>query len=155
MDLRFAGLAPSVTEQSALDDLLGPWAEAAHAAVIGGTAPGPRVESWRGDGALGERRHLVLPGLHVVHDAVGWISRSAVDEIARRLEVAPADVYGVASFYALFSLAERPARVVHVCPDRACRPGSAGLVAALRAGCGPPGHGDEWPACAGGAATWA
>src|SRR4051812_40368019 len=156
MDLRFAGLAPSATEQSALDDLLGPWAEAAHAAVIGGTTPGPRVESWRGDGALGERRHLVLPALHAVHDATGWISRGAVDEIARRLEGAPADVYGVASFYSLFSLAERPPRVVHVCTDLACRmAGSDGLVDALRERGGPPGHGETWPACAGGAATWA
>src|SRR3954454_20879746 len=104
MDLRFAGLAPSAAEQSALDGLLG-----------------AGLDSWRGTGALGERRHLLLPALHAVHDAVGWISRSAVDEIARRLEVAPADVYGVASFYGLFSLEPRPPRVVHICTDLACR----------------------------------
>jgi NADH-quinone oxidoreductase subunit F len=138
MDLRFAGLAPSAAEQAALDALLG--------------IP---VESWRGNGALGERRHLLLPALHAVHDAVGWISRGAVDEIARRLEVAPADVYGVASFYGLFSLAERPSRVLHVCTDLACQAGAAPLVGALRERCGPPGHGEEWPACAGGVATWA
>src|SRR5882762_7717217 len=114
MDLRFAGLAPNAAEQSALDDLLG-------------TNP----TGWRGNGASGERRHLLLPALHAVHDATGWISRGAVDEIARRLEVAPADVYGVASFYGLFSLAERPPRVVHVCTDLACQmAGSDGLVAA-------------------------
>ncbi|MGH9008637.1 MAG: NAD(P)H-dependent oxidoreductase subunit E [Acidimicrobiia bacterium] len=119
MDLRFAGLAPSAAEQAALDDLLGrPLdAPAAH---------------WRGNGALGPRRHLLLPALHAVHDAVGWISRGAVDEIARRLEVAPADVYGVASFYALFSLEPRPPRVVHVCTDLACRmAGSDALTAGL------------------------
>jgi NADH-quinone oxidoreductase subunit F len=139
MDLRFAGLAPSAPEQAALDDLLG-----------------SAVDSWRGNGALGQRRHLLLPALHAVHDAVGWISRGAVDEIARRLEVAPADVYGVASFYGLFSLAERPPRVVHVCTDLACQAaGSDGLVGALREQCGPPGRGETWPACAGGAATWA
>ncbi|HEY0397078.1 MAG TPA: NAD(P)H-dependent oxidoreductase subunit E, partial [Acidimicrobiia bacterium] len=139
MDLRFAGLAPSAAEQAALDDLLG-----------------SALDSWRGNGALGQRRHLLLPALHAVHDAVGWISRGAVDEIARRLEVAPADVYGVASFYALFSLAERPPRVVHVCTDLACRAaGSDGLIGALRERCGPPGHGETWPACAAGAATWA
>ena len=95
MDLRFAGLAPTAAEQAALDRLLG--------------AP---LQSWRGNGALGQRRHLLLPALHAVHDAVGWISRGAVDEIARRLDVAPADVYGVASFYARFSLEERPPRVL-------------------------------------------
>src|SRR5438094_100426 len=137
MDLRFAGLAPTAAEQAALDRLLG--------------AP---LDGWRGNGALGERRHLLLPALHAVHDAVGWISRGAVDEIARRLEVAPADVFGVASFYGLFSLAERPPRVVHVCTDLACQAGAAGLVGGLRERCGPPGHGEVWPACAGGAATW-
>jgi len=104
MDLRSAGLTASVAEQAALDDLLG--------------AP---ANGWRGNGALGSRRHLLLPALHAVHDAVGWISREAVDEIARRLEVAPADVFGVASFYGLFSLEPRPPRVVHVCTDLACR----------------------------------
>ncbi|HZQ79877.1 MAG TPA: NAD(P)H-dependent oxidoreductase subunit E [Acidimicrobiia bacterium] len=121
MDLRFAGLSGSAAEQAALDHLLG--------------APRP---SWRGNGALGQRRHLLLPALHAVHDATGWISRGAVDEIARRLEVAPADVYGVASFYGLFSLTERPPRVVHVCTDLAClMAGSDGLVeAAGRAAAG-------------------
>ncbi|HEV3365004.1 MAG TPA: NAD(P)H-dependent oxidoreductase subunit E, partial [Acidimicrobiia bacterium] len=120
MDLRFAGLAPSAAEQAALDDLLG--------RPLG-------AENWRGNGALGQRRHLLLPALHAVHDAVGWISPGAVDEIARRLEVAPADVYGVATFYALFSLEPRPPRVVHVCTDLACRmAGSSELTAGLERG---------------------
>ena len=118
MDLRLAGLAPSAAEQAALDDLLG-----------------VAIDSWQGDGAPGRRRHLLLPALHAVHDATGWISRGAVDEIARRLEVAPADVYGVASFYGLFSLEPRPPRVVHVCTDLACRvAGSDGLVGGLGPG---------------------
>src|SRR5437016_10393384 len=138
MDLLFAGLAPTAAEQAALDRLLG--------------AP---LDGWRGNGALGERRHLLLPALHAVHDATGWVSRGALDEIARRLEVAPADVYGVASFYDLFSLTERPPRVVRVCVDLACQAaGSGALVSGLTERCGPPGHGDHWPTCAGGAATW-
>jgi NADH-quinone oxidoreductase subunit F len=119
MDLRFAGLAPSAAEQAALDGLLG-------------RPLGAPASNWRGNGALGQRRHLLLPALHAVHDAVGWISRGAVDEIARRLEVAPADVFGVASFYGLFSLEPRPPRVVHVCTDLACRiAGSEQLVDGL------------------------
>jgi NADH-quinone oxidoreductase subunit F len=141
MDLRFAELAPSTAEQAALDDLLG--------TPLGGAAT-----DWRGNGALGERRHLLLPALHAVHDAVGWISRGAVAEIARRLEIPPADVYGVASFYGLFSLTERSPRVLHLCTDLACQSASAPLVDGLQQRCGPPGHGDAWPACAGGAATW-
>ncbi|HEV7864746.1 MAG TPA: NAD(P)H-dependent oxidoreductase subunit E, partial [Acidimicrobiia bacterium] len=126
-------------EQGALDELLGP----------------PSRVDWRGNGAVGARRHLVLPALHAVHDATGWISRGALDEIARRLEVAPADVYSVASFYGLFSLAERPPRVVHVCTDLACQMAGGGkLVDELNERHSPPGHGETWPGCAGGAATW-
>src|SRR5436853_3352144 len=128
MDLRFAGLAPTAAEQAALARLLG--------------AP---LDGWRGNGALGERRHLLLPALHAVHDATGWIGRGAVDEIARRLDVAPADVYGVASFYGLFSLEERPPRVAHVCTDLAClMAGADRLVARL----GPA------PVAGDGPATW-
>jgi NADH-quinone oxidoreductase subunit F len=94
------------------------------------------VEHWRGNGAAGERRHLLLPALHAVHDVTGWISRGALDEIARRLEVAPADVYGVASFYGLFSLEPRPPRVVHVCTDLACRMAGSDRLAE---GVGPQG----------------
>src|SRR5213594_170141 len=130
MDLRFAGLAPSAAEQAALDALLGVSLESWRG---GGVPPGRQVKP---PSALGERRHLLLPALHAVHDAVGWISRGAVDEIARRLDVAPADVYGVASFYGLFSLAERPPRVLHVCTDLACRmAGSDRLVGELTERC--------------------
>ena len=62
-----------------------------------------------------------MPALHAVNDRVGWISRGAINYIAQRLDVAPAEIYGVASFYALFSLDERPLRQVHVCVDLACR----------------------------------
>ncbi len=75
----------------------------------------------RGGAAMRELRHLLLPTLHAVNDRVGWISRGAINYIAERLDVAPAEIYGVATFYALFSLDERPARQVHVCIDLACR----------------------------------
>src|SRR5205807_9115939 len=112
----------------------------------------PDRKGWVGH--VAPRRYRLLPALHAVHDVTGWISRGAVDEIARRLDVAPADVYGVASFYGLFSLAQRPPRVVHVCTDLACgMAGSGAIVAALTERHGPPGRGETWPACAGGAAT--
>jgi NADH-quinone oxidoreductase subunit F len=155
MDLRFAGVAPNEREKTALDALLGaPPGDGGCPPDSGGVSRQGQ-QSWRGNGALGERRHLLLPAIHAVHDATGWVSRGALDEIARRLEVAPADVYGVASFYDLFSLTERPPRVVRVCVDLACQAaGSGALVSGLTERCGPPGHGDHWPTCAGGAATW-
>ena len=58
--------------------------------------------------------------LHAVADRIGWISPGALNYVGERLGVAPAEVYGVATFYALFSTTPRPPRVVHVCDDIAC-----------------------------------
>src|SRR2546423_3817600 len=103
MDLRFAGVAPSEREKTALDALLGaPPGDGGRPPDSGGVSrqgPGDGgcppdsggvsrqgQQSWRGDGAMGERRHLLLPAIHAVHDATGWVSRGALDEIAPRLE---------------------------------------------------------------------
>ncbi|MEU0792473.1 NAD(P)H-dependent oxidoreductase subunit E [Amycolatopsis sp. NPDC005961] len=72
-------------------------------------------------GFAGGGRDRLLPALHAVNDRVGWISQGALNLICEALHVPPADAYGVASFYSLFALEERPERVVHVCTDLACR----------------------------------
>ena len=119
MDLRYIGAEPTDAERAALDALLGPST---------------------GEAPHGERRHLLLPALHAVHDMTGWIRPGALDEICRRLAVAPAEGYGVASFYGLFSMEPRPPRVLHVCVDLACQGAGAGaLVEALRGGGAPEG----------------
>ena len=64
---------------------------------------------------------MLLPTLHAVNDQIGWLSRGSINYISQRLDIAPADIYGVATFYALFTTDERPARQVHVCVDLACR----------------------------------
>ena len=69
-----------------------------------------------------ERRHLLLPVLHALRDAVGWISEGGANEIARVLQVPPAEVFGVASFYELFTFDDPGSPdVLHVCDDTACR----------------------------------
>ena len=74
------------------------------------------------DGELGLRstRDMLLPVLHAVQARIGWISPGALNYVAVRLDVAPAEIYGVASFYSMFSLKPRPAVVAHVCDDIAC-----------------------------------
>ena len=75
-----------------------------------------------GQGRIFERRHLLLPVLHALRDAVGWISEGGANEIARVLQVPPAEVFGVASFYELFTFEDPGAPdVLHVCDDTACR----------------------------------
>ncbi len=66
-------------------------------------------------------RALLLPALHAAHARVGWISEGALNHVCERLSVPPAESYGVASFYAMFSMTPRPPTVAHVCDDIACR----------------------------------
>jgi NADH-quinone oxidoreductase subunit F len=95
-------------------------------------------------------RHRLLPVLHAIHNRIGWISPGALNYVALRLDVAPAEVYGVASFYGMFSLQPRPRVVARVCDDIACvTRGSEKLCAELEGTLGPAGS-----ACSGGRAIW-
>jgi NADH-quinone oxidoreductase subunit F len=77
------------------------------------------------DAVLGSQarpsRDLLLPTLHAVQDRFGWLKPGALNYICIRMDLPPADLFGVATFYHLFSLSPAPARVVHVCDDIACR----------------------------------
>src|SRR5215207_6470176 len=80
------------------------------------------IDTVLGAGApAGDRRDLLLPALHALQSRAGWISRGGLGYVCERLSVAPADAYGVASFYGLFSLEPAPPRVVHVCTDLVCK----------------------------------
>ncbi|SMC91559.1 NAD(P)H-dependent oxidoreductase subunit E [Lentzea albidocapillata] len=93
----------------------------------------------------GMGRDQLLPALHAVNDRVGWISQGALNHICRVLHIPPAEAYGVASFYSLFSLSERPPKVVHVCVDLACQVnGAKSLCDRLTAELGPAGAKSGW-----------
>ncbi|HKY24468.1 MAG TPA: NAD(P)H-dependent oxidoreductase subunit E [Gaiella sp.] len=148
MDLKLVPNAePTASERDALDAVLGP--------ARSGWEGGARETGVEGNTAAGghearERRHLLLPALWALQEGIGWISAGGLNEICRRLSVPPADAYGVATFYALFALEPRPARVVHVCDDIACRcHGADELVAQLEERFGTEGElSDD------GSATW-
>ena len=135
--------APTAEEREAVDRLLGAPAteEGANPAENGEAGPSPMMRTAPGGyRRMIERRHLLLPALHAVSDQVGWISRGALNYICERLIVPPAEAYGVASFYALLSLTERPRRVAHICDDVVCRRrGGTEILASLR------GRGDVHP----------
>jgi NADH-quinone oxidoreductase subunit F len=123
MDLRIASASATADERAAVDTVLGPQPSGARR---GDRDPAGHHLA-RGGGELRAQRHLLLPALHAINDRIGWISRGAINYVAERLDVAPAETYGVATFYGLFSTVERPARQVHVCTDLVCR-ASGGLV---------------------------
>jgi NADH-quinone oxidoreductase subunit F len=141
LDLKFTGAEPSAEESDAVDRLIGE----AHSGWYGGERDAQDHRMSYGGHRARSERHLVLEALHAVNDRVGWISPGALNYIGRRLSVAPADVYSVATFYALFSTHPRPRRVVHVCTDIACEArGSRELCAALEEARGPAGGAAGW-----------
>ena len=116
MDLRVGHAPPTIAERAAVD------------AVVGSPPPGPagtlrpdtsgRVA--HGGHAARARRHLLLPALWALQDAVGWLSPGGIGYLCERLTVPPAEAYGVASFYSLLTVEDRGPLTVHVCDDIAC-----------------------------------
>ncbi|MEV0320885.1 NADH-ubiquinone oxidoreductase-F iron-sulfur binding region domain-containing protein [Streptomyces sp. NPDC050658] len=129
MDLHFGDSKPTDEERAAVDAVLGP----PESAWEGADDRSDADLRWaRGGRAARDRRDQLLPGLHALNDRVGWVSEGGLDYLCRRLTVPPAEGYGVATFYSMFSVRARPATVVRVCTDLACGGGSAlcGEVAA-------------------------
>jgi NADH-quinone oxidoreductase subunit F len=147
VDLHLTNAKPSVEEKSAVDTVLGEpksgWDGGARQIAHDGRA------AFGGDAAR-SRRHLLLPVLHAIQERIGWISPGALNYTSLRLNVAPAEVHGVASFYGMFSLSPRPPVSVHVCDDIACMArGAVALCAELEKKLGPAGS-----PCIGGRASW-
>ncbi len=104
MDLHLTADQPTLAEESAVDGEL--------------------------SAAANSDRHRLLPALHAIQARVGHITPGAVNYIAQRLDVAPAEIHGVASFYGMFSLTPRALVVAHVCEDIACLARGAATVCA-------------------------
>lgn len=67
------------------------------------------------------RRAVVLPGLHVIHETLGYVPQQAVVELARLLELAPAEVQDTLSFYGFFKQDRPQGRTrVWVCRSLSC-----------------------------------
>ena len=118
MDLVLPDALPTVDERSAVDAVLGPpgsgWAGGVRAIEADGRVARTGHETR-------EQRHLLLPALHALQSSAGWISPGGLRYVCERLTVPPAEAYGVATFYAMFSTEPRPKTVLHLCDDIACR----------------------------------
>ena len=145
MDLHLTNAQPTEEERAAVDSELG----APETSWQGGPRQSTDTRAvFNADNR--SRRHRLLPVLHAVQNRIGWISPGALNYVALRLDVAPAEIHGVASFYGMFSLQPRPPVVAHVCDDIACFTlGADKLCAELERKLGPAGS-----PCAEGRATW-
>jgi NADH-quinone oxidoreductase subunit F len=136
MDLHYTGDEPSDEEREAVDGCL--------AAFAAASAPEQMGKAAAAAAARFGRRQYLLPVLHALQGRVGWISPGGLNHACRRLDVAPAEAFGVADFYALFQTRPQPPVAVHVCDDIGCRFAPAdgeGLCAALEQALGPEGGG--------------
>ncbi len=147
MDLHLSDARPTAEEKAAVDVELGP--------PESGWQGGARQIEEEGRVAFGgrearSRRHLLLPVLHAVQARAGWISPGALNYVCLRLDVAPAEAHGVASFYGMFALAEQPPVVAHVCDDIGCMVrGAEAMCTELQTKLGPAGA-----ECKDGGAVW-
>lgn len=62
----------------------------------------------------------LIPVMEAVQDEFGYLSKEALREISRFLQIPEANIYGVATFYALFRLSPRGRKMVSVCRGTAC-----------------------------------
>ena len=134
MDLHLTSDAATQDEQFAVDLILG--------APVSQWAGLPRdaAQDEQFSSALPSRRHLLLPVLHSVQSHIGWLSPGALNYVAIRLDVPPAEVHSVASFYDLLRLQPTPPITLHVCDDIACRTkGAESLCAGLEKSLGKEG----------------
>jgi NADH-quinone oxidoreductase subunit F len=131
VDLKLMAAEPTADERAAVDALLGP-PESSWDGAVDRTAVDLRVARAGQDAR--DDRTLLLPALHALQGAVGWISPGGMNYVCERLMVPPAEAYGVATFYAMFSTEERPQTVLHICDDIACRlAGGADLLRRMEA----------------------
>lgn len=84
----------------------------------------------------------LLPVLHAVQDALGYVPQDAIPLIAFELNLSRAEVHGVVSFYHWYRR-EKPGRhVLHLCRAEACQSvGAARLEAHARKTLGVDFHG--------------
>ena len=136
VDIRLLDAEPTVEERAAVDAAIGSPASAWDGGQRGSARD---AHTALGGASVRGRRHELVPALQALQARVGWISEGGLGYVCERLNVPPADAWGVATFYALLATSPRPRRVLHVCSDIACRLSGAHAVEhALETQCGPP-----------------
>ncbi len=115
VDLHLTADVASPGERAAVDAAIGPdGAVVVHESERSIVAGRTRRQS---------HRHRLLPALHALQAEAGWINPGGLNHVADRLQIPPAEVFGVASFYGLFRTDDpgHSGSVTHVCVDPACQ----------------------------------
>jgi NADH:ubiquinone oxidoreductase subunit E len=70
--------------------------------------------------SLTDKSGALIPTLHKAQEAYGYLSKEVQLYIAHKLQIPAAKVYGVATFYSLFSMEKRGQYRINVCMGTAC-----------------------------------
>src|SRR5919202_3368686 len=66
------------------------------------------------------RRSAVMPALHLAQERFGWLPPEALQEVAEALDLTPAYVRAVASFYDMYHLEPVGEHLIEVCTNVSC-----------------------------------
>ena len=67
-----------------------------------------------------DRRSAAIPALHAAQELHGWCSPRAIEEVASVMQLTPAYLTAVATFYDMFSTVPKPRNDVYVCTNISC-----------------------------------
>nr|NNM90324.1 NADH-quinone oxidoreductase subunit NuoE [Bacilli bacterium] len=73
--------------------------------------------------AIERHRHVrgaLIPVLHDIQDMFGYLPEEALTLVSEQMQIAMAEIYGVATFYSFFSLEPKGEHVIRVCLGTAC-----------------------------------
>jgi len=68
----------------------------------------------------GNKRQSLIPILQGVVEKESFISQTRMRQIAKELDISPADVYGTASFYSFLNTEESGKYVIRICKTIVC-----------------------------------
>jgi NADH:ubiquinone oxidoreductase subunit E len=71
-------------------------------------------------GKHGKERHSLLPILHGIVEKEHYLSKEAMLEVAKELDISAAEVYGTASFYSFLDTEERGRNIIRICRSITC-----------------------------------
>jgi len=82
----------------------------------------PIVEKYRG------KEGIAIPLLADVQQEIGYVAEEAVEHVGAELGIPPAELFGVATFYAMFRFQPQGKHVVRLCRGTACHVQGSGLI---------------------------
>jgi NADH-quinone oxidoreductase subunit E len=67
-----------------------------------------------------DRRSAAIPALHAAQDVHGWCSPEAIEQVAAVMQLTPAYLTSVATFYDMLETTPKPRNDVYVCTNISC-----------------------------------